>query len=62
MGKELEGIGWERAKAVEARFRTVGEMCAAGVREWEEVEGIGKKLAEKAVAQLGKERFGEELR
>ncbi len=53
VSKELNGIGWERAKAVEGRFKTVREMSNAGVEEWLEVEGIGRKIATSAVSQLG---------
>jgi len=53
VASQLDNIGWERAKAVEARFRSVREMCAAGVGEWQEVDGVGKKIAQSVVSQLG---------
>lgn len=53
VASQLDNIGWERAKAVEARFRSVREMCAAGVDEWREIEGVGGKIARSAVSQLG---------
>jgi ERCC4-type nuclease len=53
VSKELSGIGWGRAKAVEARFRSVSEMCSAGTTQWLEVEGIGRKTAESVISQLG---------
>jgi ERCC4-type nuclease len=53
VSKELSGIGWERAKAVEARFKTVREMSNAGVKDWLEIDGVGKRIATSAVSQLG---------
>ena len=43
---ELPGIGWERALAVEKKFRTVQQMMDATEEEWREVEGIGKVTAQ----------------
>lgn len=53
VASELPGIGWGRSRAVADRFQTVWEMCQAGVEDWCQIEGIGKKTAEKVVASLG---------
>lgn len=50
--KEIDGIGWERSLEVSKRFHTVSSMCAASVRDWESIPGIGKKIARSAVSQL----------
>ncbi len=52
VAKELDGIGWEKSKAVEAVFGTVMDMVDGGVKDWMKVEGIGKKIAERVVRDL----------
>jgi len=52
VAKELPDIGWERSKAVEARFPSVREMMCAGVLDWESLPGIGRKTAEKVVMAI----------
>ncbi len=52
VAKELPGIGWERSRAVAGRFGSVQEMVGAGIVDWEQVPGIGRKTAEKVVAAL----------
>lgn len=47
--KELDGLGWERSRAVADHFKSVQEMANADVAEWVKIEGIGKKTAEKVV-------------
>jgi ERCC4-type nuclease len=49
---ELPGIGWQRSGDVAERFRSVQEMVAAGVKDWESIPGIGKVTARKAVEAL----------
>lgn len=49
MAAEVPGIGWRRAAAVARHFKTPRRMANASVEEWQEVEGVGKTLAEKAV-------------
>ena len=50
--KELDRIGWDKAKAVGARFSTVKEMVEATQEEWESIDGIGKAIAKRAVRDL----------
>jgi len=50
--KEIRGIGWERSYQVERAFGNVLTMCMAEPGEWMQIDGIGKKLARNAVAQL----------
>lgn len=52
VASELDGIGWTRSKAVSEKFRSVRELANADVSEWREVDGIGKKTAERVVEQL----------
>ena len=52
VAKEISGIGWERSAAVADEFPTVRAMVDAGVKDWESIEGIGKKTAQKAVRDL----------
>lgn len=52
VAKELPGIGWERSLAVEGHFESVYEMATATPSEWLDVEGIGKKTAEKVVREI----------
>ena len=44
----LPGIGYDRVRAVEEAFGTVGRMWEATEEEWREVEGIGKITAKRA--------------
>lgn len=55
MSKELEGIGWERSKDIEAHFGSVMAMVTAGEKEWERIPGIGKKTARSVVNEMGKD-------
>jgi len=48
----LPGIGWEKSRAVEMKFRSVLDMVAAEPRDWEQIPGIGPTLAHKAVDSL----------
>lgn len=52
LANQLDGIGWERSEAVAQHFSSAKEMCNAKVGEWQEIKGVGKKIAEKVVAQL----------
>ncbi len=52
LANQLEGIGWGRSKAVAEHFTTAQEMVNAPVKEWLKIEGIGKGIAGKVVAQL----------
>lgn len=50
--KELDGIGWERSRAVAEHFPTVRAVVEATAKDWMTIEGIGEKTARKAVASL----------
>jgi ERCC4-type nuclease len=52
MAKELELVGWDRAHKVAQAFDTPAAMALADVKEWQAVDGIGKKMATKIVAAL----------
>ena len=46
---ELPGIGMKKARRVADHFVTVENMMTCGVKDWMEVEGIGKTIAERIV-------------
>jgi len=48
----LDGVGWDRSKALDARFGTVRELVEATEEELRSVEGIGKVLARSIWEQL----------
>lgn len=52
VAKELDGVGWEKSKDIESRFKSVLEMTMADEREWQQVPGIGKTMAQRIVRQL----------
>jgi len=52
IAKEFDGIGWDRSRAVEDRFRSVYEMINAGEKEWQAVNGIGKRIAKQTVEDI----------
>lgn len=52
ISKEFLGIGWERSRAVAERFKTVRELANADVKQWREIDGIGKVTAEKVVREI----------
>ena len=45
VAKELPGVGWKRAAAVEAQFPSVLALAQATPEDIEKVEGIGKRIA-----------------
>lgn len=47
MAKELPGVGWERSKAIAARFVTVRRMARATEDEWLDVAGIGQGIVDR---------------
>lgn len=49
---QLPGVGWEKATAVERKWRTVVDMLLAEVQEWETLPGFGKVLANRIVNAL----------
>lgn len=53
VSKEFAGVGWTRSRAVAEHFKTVRAMVNAGIEDWLEVDGIGKKTAEKVVQEIG---------
>jgi ERCC4-type nuclease len=49
---QLPMIGYERSGAVEKHFRTVYAMATAEEKQWREIEGIGKGIAQKVVRAI----------
>ncbi len=54
MASQLDGIGWEKAKKIGEKYGTVADLVEAREKALMEIEGIGKKLAEGIVKQLGR--------
>jgi len=52
VAKELPGIGWERSGAVARRFNSVVDMAVAPQSEWEEIDGIGRTMAQRIVRAM----------
>lgn len=52
LANQLDGIGWERSGAVAKHFGSAKEMVLADAKEWQKIEGVGKGIATKVVAQL----------
>lgn len=52
MAKEIPGFGWERGRAVGAKFRSPREMANAPASEWATIKGVGKGLSIRAVAAM----------
>jgi ERCC4-type nuclease len=55
ISKELSGIGWGRSKEVSEYFKSVRDMVNADPKQWQEIEGIGKKTADKVVQEINNE-------
>ena len=55
VSKEFSGVGWERSRSVAERFKSVREMANADAKSWQEIDGIGKKTAEKVVREINNE-------
>ena len=54
IASELPDIGWEKSRAIDEHFRSVAEMVSADVKAWQEIPGIGKKIAEQVVSAVGR--------
>lgn len=52
VAKELPGVGWERSGAVARRFSSVVDMVTATRDEWQEIDGIGRTLADKITSAI----------
>ncbi len=53
---QLPGVGWDKAAAVDERFKSVAEMVGAGVKDWAALKGFGKVLAARVVRCLKGEK------
>ncbi len=49
------GIGEKKARLLADRFVCILDIATASVAELVEVEGVGKKMAEKILTSLGRE-------
>lgn len=54
MAAQFKTISWTRSRAVEAHFDSIRDMANADETEWQEIEGIGPKIARAAVAECGR--------
>jgi ERCC4-type nuclease len=46
---EVQGIGWEKSRDVERRFKSCIDMVLATDKEWMEIPGVGPTIAQRAV-------------
>lgn len=51
----LPGIGHKRASTVDSKFNSIYGMITAHQKEWESIEGIGRKTAEKVITTIRQE-------
>ncbi len=51
---EIKGIGWGKSKEVAEYFPSVRRMAMASEQEWRSIQGIGKGIAQSAVAEMKK--------
>ena len=49
---QLKGVGWERAKVVDERFKSVDAMVEAEPNDWAKLKGIGDKLSASIYVEL----------
>lgn len=49
------GIGEKKARLIAAHFCNILDLCTAGISELTDIEGIGRKMAEKILRSLGRE-------
>lgn len=54
MAKCLPGVGEDKARAAMEHFKSIKKMVNGSVEEWMEIEGVGKKIAERVVKELAK--------
>ena len=47
IAKELPGIGWELSLRAEEHFETTRILMGASSRDWQEIEGVGKIMADR---------------
>jgi ERCC4-type nuclease len=55
VANELPHIGWEKSKLVADRFPNTGLMMQATEQEWQEIDGIGPKIASDIVRTIWSE-------
>jgi ERCC4-type nuclease len=53
IASQLTGIGWDKARKIGEWFGTPAELVEATEEELAEIEGIGPKLAERIVEEIG---------
>lgn len=49
IAKELPGVGWKRAREAASHFNSIREMIMATEQEWQKLDGVGPKMAERIV-------------
>jgi ERCC4-type nuclease len=52
ISSELDGIGWEKSRAVEDHFGSVLDMVQANTDEWQKIPGIGKTIASRVFSSI----------
>lgn len=54
VAKELPGIGLEKSRLIAAKFPSLRSLTTATAKEWQEIDGIGKTLAQRIVQLIEK--------
>lgn len=52
IANDLPGIGQDKSAAVDKHFATIEEMMNATAKQWAEIPGIGKGIAERIVREI----------
>lgn len=52
LATQLDGVGWERAKAISEHVPSIAHLCALGEKDLRMIPGIGKVIARRIVEQL----------
>lgn len=52
MIKEIEGVGWDKAKEIGRKYSCMEELCRATIKELMGVKGVGKVLAGRILSSL----------
>ncbi len=55
VANELPGVGYARSEAVATHFPTTRALATASRDEWAQIDGIGKKLADRITTALSRE-------
>lgn len=55
VANQIPRIGWEKSGGVDTYFKSVFEMCAGTVEQWQQLPGVGEMLATRIIKLLNGE-------